>query len=184
MQCKIFTIPLESEEALERERKLNDFLNTTNVKRVFASLASPPDGPVWSVLFFYEEGAQVTTKTAGSPSYEAGAQVPQKTAASSDTTAVPSVPLTGEQGRMIMALKKWRADAAAQEGVPLYMVAHNRWLEEMVRMPVRTLDDLKKVNGLSEWRVQKYGAKILEILNAVAAARRSWPSSSYSAGRA
>jgi len=64
------------------------------------------------------------------------------------------------------------------------MVAQNRWLEEMVRMPVRTVDDLAKVKGLGEWRVQKYGAKIVEILSAASAARRSWPSSSYAAGRA
>ena len=92
--------------------------------------------------------------------------------------------LTGEQVKSIIALKKWRADQAAQEGVPLYMVAQNKWLEEFVRMPVRTLDDLKKVNGFGEWRVQKYGSKVVEILNAAQGARRSWPSSSYSAGRA
>jgi ATP-dependent DNA helicase RecQ len=93
-------------------------------------------------------------------------------------------PLTGEQVRWIVALKKWRTDAAAQEGVPLCMVAQNKWLEEIVRMPARTLDDLKKVNGFGEWRVQKYGGRIVEILNTANAARRSWPASSYTAGRA
>ena len=168
MRYKIFTVPLEPEAALDRERKLNDFLGATNVKRVFASIANQPEGPMWSVLFFYEEGAQMTQKVPASPE------------AALDT----GTPLTSEQGRWIVALKKWRADAAALEGVPLYMVAQNRWLEEMVRIPVRTLDDLKKVAGFSEWRVQKYGAKIVEILNAANTAKRTWPTSSYSAGRA
>jgi superfamily II DNA helicase RecQ len=168
MQCKIFSVPLGSEQGLDRERKLNDFLGATNVKRVFASLANQPEGPLWSILFFYEEGAQQTQKTSASP----------------DAAVAPETPLTGEQVKSIVALKKWRTDQAAQEGVPLYMVAQNRWLEDMVRMPVRTLDDLAKVRGLGEWRVQKYGAKIVEILNAANAARRSWPASSLSAGRA
>ena len=168
MRCKIFSVPLESEQALDRERKLNDFLVATNVKRVFASLANQPEGPMWSVLFFYEDGAQVTQKTPASP----------------DATMDLSTPLTGEQVKSIVALKKWRADQAALEGVPLYMVAQNKWLEEMVRMPVRTLDDLVKVRGLGEWRAQKYGAKILEIVNTANAARRTGPASSYSAGRA
>jgi ribonuclease D len=64
------------------------------------------------------------------------------------------------------------------------MVAQNKWLEDIVRMPARVVDDLKNVRGLGEWRVQKYGAKILEVLNAANAAKRSWPGSSYSAGRA
>ncbi len=140
MQCKVFSISLESEAALNGEQKLNDFLDTTNVKRVFASLANQPEGPMWSLLFLYEDGAQVTHKAPTSP----------------EATVNPGTPLTGEQVRSIVALKKWRADAAALEGVPLYMVAQNRWLEEMVQMPVKTLDDLKKVKGLGEWRVQKY----------------------------
>jgi hypothetical protein len=64
------------------------------------------------------------------------------------------------------------------------MVAQKRWLEEIVRMPATTLDDLKKVRGLGDWRVQKYGAKIVEILNTASAAGRSWHASSYSAARA
>jgi superfamily II DNA helicase RecQ len=165
MRCKIFSVPLEPEAALDRERKLNDFLESSNVKRVFASLANPPEGPMWSVLFFCEDGAEAT----------------QKTPASRGVTVDSTTPLTGEQTRSVVALKKWRADQAAQEGVPLYMVAHNKWLEEIVRMPVKTLDDLAKVSGLGEWRVRKYGAKILEVVNT---ARAAWPASSYSAGRA
>lgn len=168
MRCKIFSVPLESETALDRERKLNDFLGSTNVKRVFASIANQPEGPIWSVLFFYEEGAEVTQKIPANP----GAPMDYGS------------PLTGEQVKWMIALKKWRADQAASEGVPLYMVAQNRWLEEIVRMPARALDDLVKVQGLGEWRVQKYGAKILEVLNAANAAKRSWPTPSYSAGRA
>jgi superfamily II DNA helicase RecQ len=168
MQCKIFSVPVQSEAVPDRERKLNDFLGATNVKRVFASLANEPQGPMWSVLFFYEGGAPATQATSASP------------AAMVDT----STPLTGEQVRLMVSLKKWRAEAATAEGVPLYMVAQNRWLEDIVRMPARTLDDLKKVRGLGDWRVQKYGARIVEIMNAGNAPRRSWPSSSYSAGRA
>jgi len=168
MRCKIFSVSLESDQALGNERKMNDFLQTTSVKRIFASVANPPDGPVWSVLFFYESGAEATPEVAARP----------------ETTSESSTALSGEQVRSIVALKKWRADAAAQEGVPLYMVAQNKWLEDIVRMPVKSLDDLKKVRGLGDWRVQKYGSKIVEILSSVSAAKRSWPSSSsYAAGR-
>ena len=167
MRCKILSVPLQSEQALDQEMRLNDFLGATNVKQVFASLANQPEGPMWSLLLFYEGESQVTEKTPASP----------------EVAADPGASLTGEQVRSIMALKKWRADAAALESVPLYMVAQNKWLEEIVRMPARTLDDLKKITGFGGWRVQKYGAKIVEILNTAMAARRSWPATSYSAGR-
>ena len=179
MQCKIFSVPLASEQGLDREQKLNDFLGATNIKRVFASLANPPEGPIWSVLFFYEDGAEAAHKTSAGNSATAISQPPTPDAATDS-----SAPLTGEQARSIVALKKWRAGQAEAEGVPLYMVAQNRWLEEMVRMPVRTVDDVGKIRGLGEWRVQKYGAKIVEVLNTANAARRSWPSASYAAARA
>ena len=168
MRCKIFTVPLSSQGAFEGERQLSDFVNFHNVKRVFASVVNPPEGPAWSVLFFYEGDEQPA------------ATAPAKSEAAPEFTP----PLTGEQVRGMIALKKWRADQASQEGVPLYMVAQNKWLEEIVRLPVKGMDDLTKVRGLSGWRVQKYGPKILEALNAGNAAKRTWQGPSYSPGRA
>ena len=147
---------------------MNDFLSATNVKRVFASIANQPEGPIWSVLFLFEGGAPAEQKAPFTPAQ----------------TLNPGPTLTGEQVRWIVALKKWRSDQAATEGVPLYMVAQNKWLEDMVRMPARTVEDLKRVTGFGEWRVQKYGAKIVEILNAANAARNSRPASSYATGMA
>ena len=177
MQCKMFSLPVGSEQALDRERKLNEFLGANNVKRVFASLANQPEGTLWSVLFFYEEGAEATERAPSRPFTE-------KAPASTGTAQESSVLLSGEQVKSIIALKKWRADQAAQENVPLYMVAQNKWLEDIVRLPVRSLDDLTRVRGLGEWRVQKYGPKIIEVLNAENAGRRAWPASSHSAANA
>lgn len=177
MQCRAFSIPLDSPGGNERERKLNDFLGATNVKRVFASLANQPEGPVWSILFLYEGGAEADQK----PSATLSSHM-KPDDRGPDVAANSGVPLTSDAVRSIVALKKWRADQAAQEGVPLYMVAQNKWLEEMVRMPVKSAVDLLKVQGLGEWRVKKYGAKIVEILSATNGSRPS--TSSYAAGRA
>lgn len=179
MKCKIFSVPLDSEHALEQEQKLNEFLAAANVKRVFASLADQPEGPLWSVLFLYEGEASTTRRSPeGRPATASFDRRP--TNGTSDTAST----FSAEEARSIIALKKWRADAAAVEGVPLYMVANNKWLEEIVRIPVRSVDDLKKVGGFGEWRVQKYGPKIIEILKTVTSARRTWPAPSYPTGRA
>ena len=186
MRCKIITVPLEPDNGLDRERKLNEFLSTTNVKRVFASVASPPRGPMWSVMFFYEEDGVPSFKSMQTT--QNVRQAPSIAAPVASATPVGSQdsgpPLTTDQVKWVIALKRWRAEQAEQEGVPLYMVAQNKWLEEIVRMPARGLDDLLKVRGLGEWRVQKYGTKILEAMNGANSARRSWPSASFPPGRA
>jgi len=191
MQCKMFSIPIDGNAVLAPESKLNEFLGAAKVKLTFASLAGAPANPFWSVLCFFEDGAQmaparpaVANRTAApSPAVAPGPTTPNPAAATGPTVQ-PNILLTGEQVRMIMALKKWRANEAALANVPLYKVAQNRWLEEIVRMPARSLDDLKKVTGMGDWRVQKYGAKILEVLNATSAAKSAWPNSSFSAGQA
>ena len=188
MRCKIITVPIELESAPDRERKFNDFLNNHNVKRMFASVANSPQGPVWSVMFMYEETALEAMGTVGTTTAVAAGHVAEVSA----NPAQPAGPnrknpareagpaLTREQVKWIIALKRWRTDQAAEENVPLYMVAQNKWLEEIVRMPARGVGDLRQIPGMGEWRVQKYGAKILEILNATDTARRAWPSNSAS----
>jgi len=167
MRCKVFSIPMESTGARESESRLNEFLLATNVKRTFASLVNQPTGPIWSVLFFYEEG----------PAKSESSQQNFRTALE------PSAPLTREQGRVMGALRKWRAEEAAAAGIPLYMVAQNKWLEDIVRMPARTTDDLLKIDGLGERRVQKYGTKILEILKGSSGQPSSWASPPYNSAR-
>jgi superfamily II DNA helicase RecQ len=185
MRCKIFSVPIESESALDREKKLNEFVSAANVKRVFASVANAPEGPMWSVMFFYEEGPQSVQTMRPAPATQT-VPLPARQA-EPNNAGVPldsETPLTREQVKWIIALKRWRADQAAQENVPLYMVAQNKWLEEIVRLPVRGMDDLMHVRGLGEWRIQKYGEKILEILGAAGTAKCTWPSNSSAYGRA
>ena len=176
MRCKIFTVPLDS---LDQERRIDSFMEANVVKRVFASLANQPAGPVWSVVLFYEGETATTQPTAGGQTAVAGQARP-----ASNRPADSGTNLSAAEVKSIIALKKWRTEAAAQEGVPVYMVAQNRWLEEMVRIPVRTLDDLKKVAGFNGWRAHKYGPTIVEILNTANSVRRSWPTPPYPAGRA
>ncbi len=173
MQCKVISLPLEAEAQREGERQLNDFLKVAQVKRVFASLADSQKGSFWSVLFFYDELGFPAQSLSASQATQAVRATPIQPSYGSDSMASPigqgapldaATPLTGEQVKWIIALKRWRADQAAQEGVPLYMVAQNKWLEEIVRMPARGVQDLLKVRGMGEWRTKKYGTKILEIL--------------------
>jgi superfamily II DNA helicase RecQ len=181
MRCKIFTVPLEPAQALASEQRLNDFLKSTQVKRAFASLANQANGPIWSILLLYEEDT---------PAVPVSSPVPGPSISASSNREAINAPaptagtLTRSEVKSVIALKKWRADTAAMEGVPVYMVAQNKWLEEIVRIPVKTVDDLKKVGGFGEWRVQKYGRTIVEILGAASKPREEWTRSAYGASRA
>ena len=62
------------------------------------------------------------------------------------------------------ALRAWRKARAMQEGIPSYMIAHNRQLARMVRMKAASKTDLAKVQGFGDAKVEKYGQEILETI--------------------
>ena len=64
-------------------------------------------------------------------------------------------------------LRKWRKQVAEVEGVPLYAVFTNEQLAEIVRHRVDTLAALGEIDGIGPARIERYGAAVLERLQAV-----------------
>ena len=54
---------------------------------------------------------------------------------------------------------------STRHGVPVYAVATNEQLAEMVRKPVTSLTALQKVPGFGKAKVERYGESFVELLN-------------------
>ncbi|HUS15783.1 MAG TPA: HRDC domain-containing protein, partial [Chloroflexia bacterium] len=61
-------------------------------------------------------------------------------------------------------LRLWRRTVAQREGVPPFMIFHDRVLDAMARAAVATLDDLRAVRGVGQVALAKYGPDLLAIL--------------------
>lgn len=61
-------------------------------------------------------------------------------------------------------LKELRTKLAHQEGIPPYLVLHDKSLHEMAKNLPSTLKELGKIHGWGEKKIQKYGQKFLELL--------------------
>jgi ATP-dependent DNA helicase RecQ len=61
-------------------------------------------------------------------------------------------------------LRLWRRTTAQREGVPPFMIFHDRVLDALARTPVAGLDDLRAVRGIGSIALAKHGAALLEIL--------------------
>lgn len=77
-----------------------------------------------------------------------------------------TLPLTADQQTVFDRLRKWRGETATAAGLAAYVIAHNRMLEDMVRLPARTEADLLNIKGFGALRMEKYGQEILALLNA------------------
>ncbi len=165
MKCKVFKINPQNESD---ELELNQFLESVELKQIFASVVSE-NGHFWSVLAFYEDEKQSAAKIEKPSGFislltdkplVSQIDKPEKI----EKPAPEPIVLTAEQENDFNALKKWRNDRAAQDGLAPYMIAHNESLVQIAALLVKSPADLLQIKGFGEKRAQKYGDEILKIL--------------------
>jgi superfamily II DNA helicase RecQ len=62
-------------------------------------------------------------------------------------------------------LRSLRKEISDREGVPPYALFTNEHLAAMVRLQIRTKDDMGKIDGVGPARLEKYGDAFLALLN-------------------
>jgi DNA helicase-2/ATP-dependent DNA helicase PcrA len=62
------------------------------------------------------------------------------------------------------ALRAWRRERAAADGVPAYVVAHDAVLSEIAELRPHTLPALRRVRGMGPAKLERYGPEILMIV--------------------
>jgi len=128
---------------------LNRFLRSVRLVAVHKDFVNNGEGSCWTFAVEYLTGVGESAK-ANDPGISK--RVDYKEALSPADFAV------------FAKLRDWRKEAAAQEGVPVYTVFTNEQLARMSENKVRTVADLKKIDGVGEARIKKYGPAVLEVL--------------------
>lgn len=163
MHCKSFAISLAPATAPIDTDALTMFLKTVDVTNVHTALVpsrgkGAADSPFWSVLVFYRD-QQPAEQSALPPSDQPA-----------DASASPAEPLTPPQQAIHDQLKIWRRERAKQDGVPVYVVAHNATLQQIARQAerIQAPDDLLTIERLGPAKIEKYGPELLELLRVAA----------------
>ena len=74
---------------------------------------------------------------------------------------------TGEtevDGELLMTLKAWRLEQAREQGVPPYVVFHDRTLVELAARRPSDQADLAAIGGIGAAKLERYGAALLAVL--------------------
>jgi ATP-dependent DNA helicase RecQ len=72
--------------------------------------------------------------------------------------------LPEEAAPIFERLRAWRSATAKEQGVPPYVVFHDKTLREIATLLPSTLEELGGVNGVGENKLAKYGSQILDVL--------------------
>ena len=142
MNIKVFNIRLSKEHCQEDQNRMNQFLDSVEIKLTSTNFVTTTTVDFWSAVVFYE---------------------PKK---ETKTTMVERE-LTDDEKKIYAALKKWRSDKAQQLMLPHYMICHNSELASIAVQKPQTLRDFKNVKGFGENKTDNYGDDIIALLNAL-----------------
>jgi ATP-dependent DNA helicase RecQ len=94
------------------------------------------------------------------------AQVELRKQRKSEKTKAPSrrIALETVDESLFEALRTLRLDLAQQQGVPPYVIFHDKTLLEMARLQPQDLDALHAVSGVGEQKLRRYGDAFLDVI--------------------
>lgn len=78
---------------------------------------------------------------------------------------IESVDLTQVDDAVFEDLKSWRISRSSEDGVPPYVVAHDKTLDEIARRLPGSESQLLAINGFGVAKLKKYGPDIMQIMN-------------------
>jgi len=142
MNIKVFNIRLNKEFCHEDQNKMNEFLDSVEVKLTSANFVTNEKVNFWSAVVFYESKKE-------------------------SKTVVDLDELTVEEEKIYSALRQWRKDLAEKLGWSAFRICHNSHLISIAKTKPETLDELKDVKSFGESRTTNYGDDIISLLNAL-----------------
>jgi superfamily II DNA helicase RecQ len=146
MQLKFFRIP--AGDSGEFTEDLNAFLRGHRILHIQRELVTESGGAWWAFCVEYLPLIAGGTTANGSGK----GKIDYREKLSPDDFAVFST------------LRQIRKEVAERDGVPVYAVFTNEQIAEMVTTKTNSLAALRKINGVGDARIEKYGERFVTAL--------------------
>lgn len=140
MPIRIFTIPYNPQTIGFADEELQKFLLNKNVKSLHPQFFQLDGMALWTVFVEYEV-------------------VVSRVPAESDGLNAP-------ERLLYQRLREWRKETAEKEGVPVFIIANNKQLMELIKQSPTTLEALRNVHGFGKKKVEAYGAALTGLIKA------------------
>jgi len=137
---RILTIPFDPAKQLFPDDELNRFLLSKHVKEMRAAFFQMDSRPYWTVYIEYDPVLEETRE--------------------------PEEGLSEAQRLLFQRLREWRKDKADREGIPVFIIAKNSQLVQIVRRAPMTLEALRQIDGFGKKKMERHGKEIIDILRA------------------
>lgn len=139
MAFKIITLPFEKKAQCFFEDALNAFCLNKIILAKKIRFFQDQNGAYWTVLIEYNE-------------------VLEKIQAAENLPEADKL--------LFERLREWRKGKADEKGFPVYVVCNNAQLRDIALTKPATKEDLKKVKGFGQKKIEDYGDDVLNITRA------------------
>ena len=146
MNIKVFNIRLDKEHCQNDQSKMNEFLDTVEVKLTSTNFVTTGALDFWSAVVFFEP--KVIKKGKSGIQYSEEELLPDAL-------------------KVFAALRSWRNDLAEKLNWSAFRICHNSHLIAIAKANPQTLDELANISSFGKVRAEKYGDDIMSVLNAL-----------------
>ncbi len=120
-----------------------------------------------------EHGALQLTEAArevlkGQRSVQLRRPVKRKSSAPARSGRPAAADLAPEDVALFELLRRWRADTAREQGVPAYVILHDKTLRELAEVRPTSHGLLASITGMGSAKIEHYGAELLDLIRAEA----------------
>ena len=151
MQLRFFRIPAGDTGCFAEE--LNAFPRGHRILTVQREFVTGSDGAWWAICVEYLSAASAGTGPAANGTGKGKIDYREK--------------LSAEDFVVFSALRDIRKELAERDGVPVYAVFTNEQIAEMVTNKADSLAALRKIDGVGDSRIEKFGERFVTALRAV-----------------
>jgi ATP-dependent DNA helicase RecQ len=95
---------------------------------------------------------------------QTGGRAPRAKSRRGDLVGAPAPRATAGDPGLFAALKAWRSEVARSRGVPAYVVLHDATLDGIAAARPRTLDELRRIAGIGDKKLEHYGAALVALV--------------------
>lgn len=145
MNIKVFNIRLTKEFCQSDQDKMNQFLDSVEVKLTSTNFVTTGTNDFWSAAIFY---------------------LPKSSKKERIVTKFSEEDLSPNEQTVFNALRQWRNDLAQKLNWSSFRICHNSHLIAIAKANPQTLEELENILGFGKSRTGKYGDDILSVLNA------------------
>lgn len=146
MNIKVFNIRLNKEHCQNDQSRMNQFLDSVEVKLASTNFVTTGKEDFWSATVFFEPKG--IAKKKGEKKFSEEELVPNEL-------------------KIFKALQIWRKDLAKKLEWSSFRICHNSHLVAIVKANPQNLIELENISAFGKLRTEKYGEDILSVLNAL-----------------